>query len=70
MEYSVAVEDRDNNNNECKCTDTPIDLYTIKVLKDNALIDDERFFKLKDMYVKDDRIKKVMNIAMSTKTMK
>ena len=51
MDWSVAVGD---NNNQRK--GTPINFHTIKVPHDNTLIDNERFFTVEEMYVKDERL--------------
>ena len=56
MEHSVAVEDNIMNNNKRKRVGTPINFHTIKVPKDDTLIDDERFFNAEETYVKDNRI--------------
>ena len=53
MDQSVAVGD---NNNWRK--GTPINFHTIKVPRDNKLSNDERFFTIKEMYVKDKRLHK------------
>lgn len=45
-----------NNNKKRKRNVTPIDFHTIKVLKDDTLIDNEHFFNLEVMCVKNDRI--------------
>ena len=49
MEQSIAVGD---SNKQRK--GTPINFHTIKVPRDDTLIDDKRFFTVKEMYVKDD----------------
>ena len=51
MDKSVAFGD---NNNQRK--GTPINFHTIKVIHDDTLIDDERFFTVEEMYVKDERL--------------
>ena len=48
---SIAVGD---NNNRRK--GTPINFHTIKVPRDDTLIDDESFFNVEEMYVKDERL--------------
>ena len=55
MQRPTAVGDS-NNNNKRKRMGTPIDFHTIKVPKDETLIDDERFFSLQELYVRDNRI--------------
>ena len=49
MDWSVAVGD--NNNNKRK--GTPVNFHTIKVPQDDTLIDDEQFFNVEEMFVKD-----------------
>ena len=49
MDRSVAVGD---NNNQRKGTQ-PINFHTIKVPRDDTLIDDEHFFTVEEMYVKE-----------------
>ena len=51
MDWSFAVGD---NNNRRK--GTPINFHTIKVPHDDTLIDDERFFTVEEMYVKDEQL--------------
>ena len=51
MERSIAVG---NNNKRRK--GTPINFHSIKVPRDDTLIDDERFFTVEEMYVKDDQL--------------
>ena len=53
---SIAVEDSNNNNNKRKRIGTPMDFHTIKVPKDDTMIDDEAFFTLEELFVKDERI--------------
>ena len=53
MDQSVAVRD---NNNQRK--GTLINFHTIKVPRDNTLIDDECFFTVEEMYIKDKRLHK------------
>ena len=55
MQRPTAVGDS-NDNNKRKRMGTPIDFHTIKVPKDETLIDDERFFNLQELYVRDNRI--------------
>ena len=57
MDRSATVGDS-NINNKNKQTGTPIDFHTIKVPKDDTLIDDERFFNMVEMFVKDERLHK------------
>ena len=45
-----------DSTNKRKQTITPINFHTIKVPKDNTLIDDERFFNLQELYVIDERV--------------
>ena len=51
MDRPVAVGD---NNNRRK--GTPIIFHTIKVPRNDTLIDDERFFTVEEMYVKNERL--------------
>ena len=55
FERSVPLEDN-NNTRKRKRVGTPIDFHTIKVPKDDTMIDDERFFNLNEVYVRDERI--------------
>ena len=57
MDRSVTVGDS-NINNKNKRTGTPIDFHTIKVPKDDTLIDDERLFCMVEIFVKDERLRK------------
>ena len=55
IEQSVVVGNS-NINNKRKRTVKPLDFHTIKVPKDNTIIDDEALFTLEEICVKDARI--------------
>ena len=55
MDKSVAVGD---NNNRNRRIGTPVNFHTIKVPRDDTLIDDDRFFNVEEMYVIDERLHK------------
>ena len=57
VDCSVAVGGG-NINNKNKRTGTPIDFHTIKVSKDDTLIDDKRFFNMTETFVKDKQLHK------------
>ena len=60
MDQLVAVWD-DNMNDKNKRTGPPFNFRTIKVSRDDILIDDERVFNMEAIYVKDKRINKNEN---------
>ena len=57
MDQSVAVGD-DNINDKTKRTETKVNFLTIKVPRDNTLIDDEQFFNVEEKFVKDEQLHK------------
>lgn len=55
MEQSAAGGDNINDN-KCNHKDTLINFHTIKVPKDDTIIEDETFFNVQELSVKDNRI--------------